>query len=231
MRQFPQENDRKQGKGGFVKRLVRLACMGVLAAVLPAGGAGGDIYWFKDARGVVHLSNVPVDRRYRFKERERPRRPPGLLYEKSSKGYDRLIERVARTEGLDPALLKAVVETESNYDPNAISRKGAVGLMQLMPETARRMGVEDPFRPAENLRAGARHLRRLLDKYGGRIPWALSAYNAGENAVERYRGVPPFPETRLYVERVMAAYRKERERRGAKEPSSGEPPKGTAPGR
>jgi soluble lytic murein transglycosylase-like protein len=121
---------------------------------------------------------------------------------------------------LDADLLRAVVQAESNFNPNAISRKGAVGLMQLMPETAQGMGVSDPFHPTENLEAGARHLRRLMDKYNGKLALALSAYNAGEKAVDRYKGIPPFPETRDYVKKVLKAYgkaRKERQARRGKE--------------
>lgn len=190
----------------------RIACVAVLCAAFWAAGppnAGGDIYWFQDEQGIVHLSNVPVDGRFRFKEREkrqRPKKGAKVLPGRYGKGYDKLIGRVARAQGLDADLLKAVVAAESNYDPKAVSRKGAVGLMQLMPATARGMGVTDPFHPAENLEAGARHLKRLIDKYRGRLPLALSAYNAGEKAVDRYNGIPPFPETRDYVQKVLQAY-------------------------
>lgn len=190
-------------------RVKWIACVVVLTGFLGMPSppcVRGDIYWFQDENGVLHLSNAPVDERYRFKERERPTNDTGILYEKRRAGYDKLIERVARTEGLDSDLLRAVVATESNYDPRAISTKGAVGLMQLMPETAQRMGVTDPFHPEKNLEAGARHLRRLIEKYGGQLALALSAYNAGENAVDRYKGVPPFPETRDYVKKVLKAY-------------------------
>ena len=168
--------------------------------------ARGDIYWFQDEHGVVHMSNVPVDGRFRFKEREKRKEVSKILYEKRRRGYDDLIMEVARAEGLEPDLLRAVVEAESNYDADAISKKGAIGLMQLMPETARGMGVADPFHPAENLEAGARYLRRLLDKYQGQLPLALAAYNAGEKAVDRYKGIPPFPETQGYVHKVLKAY-------------------------
>lgn len=187
----------------------RIACVAALIGALSGAfalPAGGDIYWFEDENGVVHMSNVPVDARFRFKEREPSDRRVTILPGKPRKGYDRLIDRVARSQGLDSALLRAVIETESNYDPDAVSDKGAVGLMQLMPETARRMGVTDPFHPAENLEAGARHLRRLIDKYQGRLTLALSAYNAGEKAVDRYKGIPPYPETQNYVKKVLEAY-------------------------
>ena len=189
-----------------VKRIAFVAVLiGVLWRALPPA-AGADIYWFQDEQGIVHMSNVPVDVRFQFKEREKRPQETKVLSGKSKRGYDKLIDRVAIAEGLDADLLRAVVETESNFDPDAISKKGALGLMQLMPETARDMGVVDPFHPGENLEAGARHLRRLIDKYEGRLTLALSAYNAGENAVERYKGIPPFQETRDYVRKVLEAY-------------------------
>jgi Transglycosylase SLT domain len=188
--------------------------MGILRTTFPPA-ARGDIYWFQDEYGVVHISNVPVDERFRFKEREAKREASTTLPERDGRGYDALIKKVARAEGLDADLLRAVVETESNYDPEAVSAKGAQGLMQLMPDTARGMGVTDPFHPVENLEAGARHLRRLIEKYGGQLGLALSAYNAGETTVDSYKGIPPFAETRDYVEKVLKAYgRAVEERRG-----------------
>lgn len=196
----------------------RIACVAILIGVLwrafpPA--AGGDIYWFQDEQGVVHMSNVPVDARFQFKEREGRQKETKILSGKPKRGYDKLIDRVAHAEGLDSDLLRAVVETESNFDPKAVSKKGALGLMQLMPETARGMGVTDPFHPAENLGAGARYLRQLIDKYEGKLTLALSAYNAGENAVERYKGIPPFPETEDYVRKVLEAYDRTAKKRQA----------------
>ena len=120
--------------------------------------------------------------------------------------YDGLIAEAARQNSLDPRLVKSVVLIESAFNPAAVSRKGAQGLMQLMPETAVRYGVRDTFDPTENLGAGARHLAYLLGLYGGDLPRALAAYNAGEAAVSRYGGVPPFDETRVYVSKGLAAY-------------------------
>ncbi len=120
--------------------------------------------------------------------------------------YDGLIAEAARENSLDPKLVKSVVLIESAFDPAAVSRKGARGLMQLMPETALRYGVRDISDPTENLAGGARHLAYLLGLYGGDIRRALAAYNAGEEAVARYGGVPPFDETRVYVGKGLAAY-------------------------
>ena len=120
--------------------------------------------------------------------------------------YDEVIERAASTFAVDPKLVKSVMLIESAFDPRAVSRKGARGLMQLMPETAARWGVRNSFDPAENVSGGAKYLAYLLGLYGGDTTRALAAYNAGESAVARYGGVPPFEETRLYVRKGLAAY-------------------------
>jgi soluble lytic murein transglycosylase-like protein len=119
----------------------------------------------------------------------------------ASTRFAEFIEPLARQHGVDPVLVRAVVEVESNYEPAARSHKGAMGLMQLMPATARRYALVDPYEPRANLEAGIRHLRSLLDRFDLRV--ALAAYNAGEGAVLRHGGIPPFAETRAYVSRVL----------------------------
>jgi soluble lytic murein transglycosylase-like protein len=119
----------------------------------------------------------------------------------------RLIEESARRHGLDPGLVLAVVSVESGFRPEAVSPKGAQGLMQLMPRTAASLGVRDAFDPEQNVDAGVRHLEGLVRLYGGDLTRALAAYNAGQGAVARHGGVPPYRETRAYVRRVLAAYR------------------------
>lgn len=121
-------------------------------------------------------------------------------------GAEKIIREAADRHNVDPALIRAVIETESHWNPSAISRRGAAGLMQLIPGTAERYGVKDVFNPKQNVDAGARHLRVLLDRYSGNLDLALAAYNAGEGAVDRHRGVPPFRETRDYVLKVTNAY-------------------------
>ena len=121
--------------------------------------------------------------------------------------YDHLIRRTADSFDIDPALVKAVVAAESNFEPRAVSKVGAQGLMQLMPATARAMGVRRPFTPSENIRGGVRYLRSLLDRFED-LDLALAAYNAGPEAVERYGGIPPYPETEAYVVKVLSHYRR-----------------------
>ena len=115
------------------------------------------------------------------------------------KGIDEAVDRIAGQQSLPPELLHSVIKVESNYNPHAISSKGALGLMQLIPATARRFGVGDVFNPVENIEGGAKYLRYLLDLYNGNYGLALAAYNAGEGAVQKYGGVPPYPETMNYL--------------------------------
>jgi soluble lytic murein transglycosylase-like protein len=131
-----------------------------------------------------------------------PGRPRPKSASKAGSQLSGTVERIARQNQLSPQLIHSVIQVESNYDPYAVSPKGALGLMQLIPSTARRFGVSDVFDPADNIQGGARYLKYLLDLYKGDNALALAAYNAGEGAVSRYGGVPPFPETRDYVTRV-----------------------------
>ena len=122
---------------------------------------------------------------------------------------DRLIETHSQRQDLDPDLVRAVVRVESSFNPHARSRKGAMGLMQLMPATANSLDVDDPYDPEQNLRGGTTYLRRMLDRFGGDLELALAGYNAGPEAVDRYRGLPPYPETHAYVDRVLRLFRGE----------------------
>jgi soluble lytic murein transglycosylase-like protein len=219
----------------FRRMLVALA--GVLATLTPSEASAEQVYRYVDARGVIHLSNVPADHRYRkyvlgknggtgkgiliLARRESKRAHiPGMSQQaaytlgtrrggaaKSPSAYDQLIARAAQRHGLPPALVKAVVKAESNFQPHALSHKGAQGLMQLMPGTAEDLGVDDPFRPEENVAGGTRYLRAMYDRFGD---WehALAAYNAGPGTVDRFGGIPPYAETQQYVERVLHYYRR-----------------------
>jgi soluble lytic murein transglycosylase-like protein len=183
----------------------------MLLAAAAWGIARADIYSFVDTSGVTHLSNVPVDGRYKLllaTPAEEPREQPGKWLAKSA-DYDPLIERAARAAAVRPELVRAVIVVESAFNPRAVSKRGALGLMQLKPSTARRYGVSNAFDPEQNITAGAHYLRDLLRRFGNDLELTLAAYNAGEDAVERYgRSIPPFSETRHYVPAVLRVYRK-----------------------
>ncbi|MBV8853438.1 MAG: lytic transglycosylase domain-containing protein [Sinobacteraceae bacterium] len=171
--------------------------------------AHADIYSFVDNAGVTHFSNVPTDGRYRLllgtPREEKPERATRWLSQAGR--FEPLIRRAAQAAALRPELLRAVIVVESAFNPRAVSRRGALGLMQLRPETAHRYGVADAFDPEQNVAAGARYLRDLLKRYGNDLELTLAAYNAGEDAVERYgRTIPPFAETRRYVPAVLRIY-------------------------
>lgn len=165
--------------------------------------AGAELYQFIDRHGTAHLTNVPTDPRYKRIDLEsgtiRPRMPQHEL--------NRAIARYSRKHRIHPALLRAVIKAESDFNPSAVSKAGAQGLMQLMPETAMSLEVRDPFDPEQNIRGGAKYLRHLLDRFQGNLPLALAAYNAGESVVNRYMALPPIRETRRYVARVLRYYR------------------------
>ncbi|MBF0371273.1 MAG: lytic transglycosylase domain-containing protein [Magnetococcales bacterium] len=172
----------------------------------------GDIYTYTDSKGVVHLTDRPPDSRYRLMMRTHKERGLSRAWGKSRGGsikFDGTIREVALKYRLRPALIRAIIRVESNFDPNAVSNKGAVGLMQLMPATARQYGVINRWDPVANIQAGTRHLKGLLIKFDNDLLLSLAAYNAGEGAVKKYGNqVPPYPETQKYVAKVLEFYRK-----------------------
>ena len=191
----------------------------LIAALLMASSAAAHphIYSYVDADGLRHYTDVPDDNRYRLlvlSPHDRTasgERYDSMLLAKAGQ-YDSIIEKAALSASIEPNLLRAVIVVESGFNPRAVSKRGAVGLMQLMPATASRFGVANPYDPRENVRAGARYLKFLMDHFGQDVRLALAAYNAGEEAVDRNGGkIPPFTETMAYVPRVLKIYRMLRE--------------------
>jgi soluble lytic murein transglycosylase-like protein len=175
------------------------------------------IYTYLDADGVRHYTDVPDNNRYRLlvlSPQERTAsgdRYDSMLLAKAGQ-YDSIIEKAAISASVEPNLLRAVIVVESGFNSRAVSKRGAVGLMQLMPATASRFGVSNPYDPRENVHAGARYLKFLIDRFGQDVRLALAAYNAGEEAVDRNGGqIPPFTETMAYVPRVLKIYKMLRE--------------------
>jgi len=175
----------------------------VASAWLAPAGLQAEIYQYVGPNGTIALTNVPSDARYRKIEVESARFHSIL----SERELEPLIKRHSSQQQLHPALIRAVIKAESNFDPRAVSRAGAIGLMQLMPQTAARLDVRDMFDPDENVGGGTKYLRQLLDRFHGNLPLALAAYNAGENIVDRYQSLPPIDETRQYVRKVLRYYR------------------------
>jgi len=174
-----------------------------ISLLLSAPPALADIYVFVDQRGVRHFTNVPAHEGYRLFAHS-PRPAGGTA---SENAYDQYIREAARRYGLDPMLIKAVIKKESGFNRYARSSKGAMGLMQLMPETARDMRVADALDPRENIFGGARYLKKLHTMFNGDLKLVLASYNAGPDRVKRGRAVPDIAETRHYVRAVMRYYR------------------------
>jgi hypothetical protein len=183
----------------------RLVSTLLLLGLAQAAAVDAQIYTRVNRDGVIEATNIPDSSGFRLLY-------PGkgtVIHSRGFRGtyrgeFDHHIQAAAATHGVSLDLVRAVIQVESSYDHLAVSSKGAKGLMQLMPGTARRMGVFDVFDPRQNIMGGARYLRFLLDLFGGDVPLALAAYNAGENAVRRHGGIPPYKETRGYVKKVQS---------------------------
>jgi hypothetical protein len=203
-------------------RRAKLVCAIAAFLCLPLKQASADIYQYTDKDGVIHFSNVGVGTGKKIKkvksEQATPQyTPPASLSRTENteslaqasmppSDYVDVITNACDRHGVDPKLVHALVKVESDFNPYAMSRKGAMGLMQLMPQTASDMNVQNTFNPHENVDGGVRYLRYLIDRYDGNLSLALAAYNAGETAVKRWGTIPPFAETQNYVSRILKLY-------------------------
>lgn len=203
-------------------RSLECAFVGLVLGLFPFQPLWADIYTYTAADGTVLLSNVPTDDRYMVLIATSNPPAAALRTAPAHRGgsdparkasYDEIVDEVSRTSGVESALLHAVISVESHYNPKALSPKGATGLMQLMPQTAKRYGVADSYDPLQNLQGGARYLRDLLLMFDNNTSLALAAYNAGENAVKKHGNrIPPYRETLNYVPRVLDFYQRYRAR-------------------
>ena len=193
--------------------MLRLAIFMTTLLAASSIAANAKIYTYMDAQGLRHYTDVPDNNRYRLLVMSpQDRTASGDRYDVQllarASQYDSIIEHAAIAAAVEPNLLRAVIVVESGFNSHAVSKRGAVGLMQLMPATANRFGVSNPYDARQNVHAGARYLKFLIDRFGHDIRLALAAYNAGEDAVDRNGGqIPPFSETMAYVPRVLKIYK------------------------
>ena len=185
----------------------RLMPWAFLGVTLVSSPSQADVYRFKDSSGVWHFSDTRSDPRYHLYLKSK-----GLSGKQYLKKYDSIIQKAAEQFGVEVTLIKAIIKAESSFNPNAISKSGAQGLMQLMPDTADDMKVRDPFDPEENIFGGTRYLSLLLKKFNRDKRLAVAAYNVGPTTVAKHDAVPPIPQTRQFVERVMRFYREYKEK-------------------
>ena len=186
-----------------IQRAAFSALFAALALALFFSEAGAGMYQCTDEQGGPLFTNSPARGGCRLLGGLRDDVLPQILSSSNSTRFDGIIVSSSERYGVDPALVRAVVKAESDFNETARSRKGAQGLMQLMPDTARQHNVSNAYNPEENIEGGVQHLKLLLDRYQGNVQLTLAAYNAGIQAVEKYRGIPPYSETKEYVRRVL----------------------------
>lgn len=179
---------------------MRTLCTGIFILLITTGAAAyADIYKYVDENGVIYYTNVPQGKDYKRVVTEKRKTS-------DQDHYNEIIHTKSTKYGVEPSLVKAIITAESNWSNNAVSNKGAMGLMQLMPSTAKDMEVDNPFDPEENIEGGVRYLRFLLDRFND-VPLALAAYNAGPRTVEESGGIPSISETKHYVKKVLSLYK------------------------
>jgi soluble lytic murein transglycosylase-like protein len=188
---------------GKIQKAVWIVGLILLLTVEGGRQAAADIFMYIDSEGVLHFTNRPTSSKYEVFLKQRPRKPKPQL---DSSAFDNLIQDASRRYGVSFSLIKAIIRAESGFNPKAVSHKGAKGLMQIMPQNFKLLNIRDPFNPKENIMAGVRYMALMLDRFQGKVPLALAAYNAGPNKVEAYQDIPPIQETEEYVKKVMTYY-------------------------
>lgn len=177
--------------------------LAALVGLVCLNTAFADIYMYIDSNGTVNFTNTPTTSNCKLYIRETPKKiKPGSNTQK----YDDIIKKAQKKYGVEFSLIKAVIHVESYFNPRAVSKKGAKGLMQIMPDNYKTLLVKDPFNPSQNIMGGTLYLQRLLQRYEYKLPLVLAAYNAGPVAVDKYQRIPPYKETQDYVRKVMKTY-------------------------
>ena len=185
-------------------KLFGILTLSLLASIVLSSPVQADILRYIDENGVMHFTNAPTSsiQKYRLFLKEKP----VITRRYSTEKYDNLISDASERYGVSFPLLKAIIKAESDFDPLVVSKKGATGLMQIMPQNFKSLGVKDPFDPWQNINAGARYFKQMFDRFNGKLSLSLAAYNAGPTAVDRYKTIPPYEETEEYVRRVLKYY-------------------------
>jgi soluble lytic murein transglycosylase len=186
------------------QRFWRSLALSVGLTFFVISSATADIYLYIDREGTLHFTNTPTSNQYKVYMRETFARPKKSYH---ATIYDDVIYEAAKRHGLSSSLIKALIHVESLFNPRAVSKKGAMGLMQIMPQNLQALNINDPFDPWQNIMGGTSYLKSMLERFGGELSLALAAYNAGPKAVERYQDIPPYPETEAYVQKVMRFFR------------------------
>ncbi len=199
----------------LARYIFQLINMQILLVLILSPVVYADIYKYVDEQGVMHFSNTPTSSKYKLCIRENRGKNRHEGKRCSPDAFDSIIQRASKTHDVAFPLIKAVIRAESNFDPQAVSKVGAKGLMQLMDKNLRYYRITDPFDPVENIMGGTRYLKKMLKRFDGQLALALAAYNAGPTVVDRHKSIPPYKETRNYVRKVMqfhqdyaAAYKK-----------------------
>jgi soluble lytic murein transglycosylase len=187
-----------------LKRVLLLPLCLIMGMAAVSPGLYADIYMYIDEKGVFHFTDTPASPQYELFIKER--KPKANKTPATANTYDHYIREASKTYGISAPLLKAVVKVESDFNPNAVSNMGAKGLMQIMPQNYGPLQINDPFNPRESIMGGARYLSQLLHRFNGNVKLALAAYNAGPDAVEQSRDIPPIQETKDYVKKIMRYY-------------------------
>ena len=188
-------------------KIFQIVVLGTLFTLIAAvSSVHADIYMYIDDKGVMHFTNAPTSNEHEYKVYIKERTSVSKKFYSTNK-YDHYITDASEQTGVDSRLLKAMIKAESDFDPRAVSRKVAMGLMQIMPENFKMLDLKNPFDPWENIKAGARYFQQLNKRFNGKLALSLAAYNAGPTAVDRYKSIPPYQETEEYVRRVLRYYR------------------------